>query len=132
MSGGVLTAREVEAAAQAGTRTLAVEPGTVVTPLARDRAAALGLSISDAGPAPAAHGVDPGTPPPGTGLARRGRSGGADLDRLVLESRVRVVARRVLLRRGLGLGALEELVAAVIARLSAPEGGACPCGREAR
>ena len=131
MSGAVLTAREVEAAAQAGTRTLAVEAGTVVTPLARDRAAALGLSISDAGPAPA-HGAEPGTPPPGSGPARRGRSGGADLDRLVLESRVRVVARRVLLRRGLGLGALDDLVAAVIARLSGAEGRACPCGREAR
>ncbi len=127
----VLTAREVEAAAQGGARELAVEPGTVVTPLARDRAAALGVEIRDAA-GPAGGGAPP---PPGPGeRGRRRGPGEPDVERLALESRVRIVARRVLLRRGEGLGALEELVAAVVARLSGPaaDGRACPCGREAR
>ncbi len=120
MSVRVLTAGQVDAAAQAGVRELAVEPGTLVTPLARDRAAALGVTIRD-GPGP----TDGGSPP-GRELRRRGRSG-VDLDRLVLESRVRILARRALLRRGQGLGALEDLVAAVMTRLYS-EVEACPCG----
>jgi len=44
----VLTAAQIEAAAQEGWRELAVADGTVVTPLARDRAVALGLALVSA------------------------------------------------------------------------------------
>jgi hypothetical protein len=120
----VLTAVEVEAAAGGGAREVQVPPGTIVTPLARDRAAALGVVLVDG------TGPGPSTPPPAPEGRRRGR-GGVDVERLALESRVRILARRALLRRGQGLAQLEELVQAVMRRLS-PEGGACPCGEGRR
>jgi hypothetical protein len=124
----VLTAVEVEAAAGGGAREVRVPPGTIVTPLARDRAAALGVVLVDGtGPGPS---TPPPAPPPAPEGRRRGR-GGVDVERLALESRVRILARRALLRRGQGLAQLEELVAAVMRRLS-PEGGACPCGEGRR
>ncbi|GEM_PF-2907563 len=110
----VVTVADVEAAAEAGS-SLVVDDHTIVTPLARDRAAALGVSLGGASTS--------------AGMAESKRAapsgaGGGDVRRLALESRVRIVARRMLLARGEGLGGLEELVAAVMARLG------CGCGCE--
>lgn len=114
----VVTAGEVEAASAEGRRELAVSDEDIVTPLARDRAVALGVSLV----AEAMGGAAPG------GGATPKRAGGSDLPRLVLESRARVMARRALLRRGGDLGRLEDVVSAVMSRL---EGGhhaeSCGC-----
>jgi hypothetical protein len=99
----VIAAAEVEAAA-GGDKSVRVEAGAMVTPLARDRAAVLGVRILEGVSAPAEK---------------------AHSNILVLESKVRVAARRALLRSGRGLGDLEDLVAQVMRRLG---GGACDCG----
>jgi hypothetical protein len=126
----VLTAADVEAAASNGDKSIAVADGVLVTPLARDRAVALGVSIADG--TRLANG-----PSTGEGvIARReapARSPQAtaakDLDvaRLVLESRIRIVARRALLRNGRDLSGLEEVVRAVLARLSEESSQGCGC-----
>lgn len=118
---GVLTAAQIEAAAQEGSRELPVADGTVVTPLARDRAVALGVAlVPGATSATADASREHGLLPP-----RRG--GDSRVARLALESRVRILARRTLLRRGAGLARLEDVVAAVLARLAEQEGARCDC-----
>jgi hypothetical protein len=111
----VLTAKDVEAAASGsdGHRQVVVGNGTLITPLARDRAAALGVALVAGNDSPAA--PTPAAPVAGDGLAQ-----------LRAESLLRSVARQVLLREGLGLGGLEEVVAAVKARLTEPA-SACGC-----
>jgi hypothetical protein len=101
----VITAADVEAAAR-GDKSLSVEGGAIVTPLARDRASVLGVRVLE------------GVSPPGEKTAPHSSS-------LVLESKVRVAARRALLRSGRGLGELEDVVAQVMRRLG---GGTCDCG----
>jgi len=108
----VVTAAEVEAAAQEGA-SLLIDDDTIVTPLARDRAEALGVSLGGASAAAVASRRDVASTP-----------GPVDVKRLVLESRVRMLARRKLLARGEGLAGLEDLVAAVMERLG------CGCGCE--
>jgi hypothetical protein len=122
----VITAAEVEAAAANGNRQLVTENGALLTPLARDRAAAVGLAIVD-GPAP----VGPGGVQPSTRGPRPGRATASpelDVKRLAVESKVRVAARRVLLRAGRSPGELEDVVQAVMRRLDAEAGGAGGCG----
>jgi hypothetical protein len=100
----VITSGDVEAAARSG-RDLVVDGTTLLTPLARDRAQALGVRIEEmqaSGPTP---------------------EGGVQVPRLVLESKVRVVARRLLLRSGASPAQLEEVVVAVMRRLD----GECGC-----
>lgn len=113
----LVTAKDVEAAAGSGDRHLAVDAGDLVTPLARDRAAALGVTMENQG-APAQ--------PPAAGEEA------VNVARLAAESRVRVVARRHLLRTGRSLDELEAVVAAVIDRIKASGGCLCngaACGR---
>ncbi len=119
----VVTAAEVEAVSAEGRRELAVSDEDIVTPLARDRAVALGVSLV----VEALGGAAP------SGGATAKRSGGSDLPRLVLESRARVMARRALLRRGGDLGRLEDVVSAVMSRLEGAHShsGSCGC-REGR
>jgi len=119
----VLTAAQIEAAAQEGWRELAVADGTVVTPLARDRAVALGLALVSA-VASGAVGAPAEDDLPSSG---RRSGGGTRVERLALESRVRILARRTLLRQGAGLARLEDVVASVLARLSEQEGAGCGC-----
>jgi hypothetical protein len=116
----VLTARDVEAAAQAGRSSCAVPTGTIVTPLAKDRAAALGVVLSE--PAPAVRNDGGMGRPRSRGIVQ------VNVERLALESRIRVVVRRVLLRRGLSLDGVEDLVAAVMARLGSVGDPGCACG----
>jgi hypothetical protein len=126
----ILTAGDVEAAASNGDKSIAVADGVLVTPLARDRAVALGVIIADG--TRLAHG-----PRTGAGVAARreapARSPRAtaakDLDvaRLVLESRIRTVARRALLRNERDLSGLEDVVRAVLARLSQESSQGCAC-----
>lgn len=101
----VITAGNVEAAAKSGQQIL-VDATTIVTPLARDRAQVLGVRFE------ARAGDDQGR-----------EDGDIDLPRLVLESKVRMVARRLLLRAGENPAQLEEVVAAVMRRLD----GDCGC-----
>jgi ethanolamine utilization protein EutQ len=56
----LITAEDVRAAARAGVRSLDVEPGTIVTPLARDEAAECGVALA---PGPVAEPGGPGAPP---------------------------------------------------------------------
>jgi hypothetical protein len=117
----VLTARDVEAVAAQGRRECAVASGTIITPLARDRAAALGVILSES--AATASGDDGGSARfRGQGILQ------VNGERLALESRIRVVARRALLSRGRSLDGLEDLVAAVRDRLGAVGEGGCGCG----
>jgi hypothetical protein len=58
--------------------------------------------------------------------------GELDVERLVVESKVRVVVRRTLLARGRGGGELDDLVAAVMARLRPAEGTGAACGCDGR
>ena len=108
----VVTAAEVEAAAASGA-SIVVDEETVVTPLARDRAAVLGVSLG-------------GEPAATTPAAQTRGSSGTDVERLILESRVRMVARRALLARGRDLSGLDDLVEAVMAKLTC--GCSCECG----
>ena len=101
----VITVHDVEAAAAEG-RTLEADASTLVTPLARDRAAVLGVAIEHKAGAAA----------PSTSAK--------ETKTLVLESKVRSIARRMLLREGRDLADLEEVVAAVMDRL----GHQCECG----
>jgi hypothetical protein len=110
----VLAAAEVEAAAN-GRGEITLNDSVLVTPLARDRATALGVRLVDS-----------------SGGRPDRRSNGEltadDLARLRAESAVRSVARRVLLRQGVGLARLEDVVAAVLARLqTCGEGAGCTC-----
>lgn len=100
----VITASEVEAAAVSGER-IVLTSDTIVTPLARDRARALGVAIA----------ASPGGPQPASK---------PDSNHLVLESRVRMVARRVLLRSGRSLDQLEQVVGSVLQGLDHE----CDCG----
>jgi hypothetical protein len=116
----VVTAADIDAAARDGGH-LRLTPDVLVTPLARDRATALGVALDGE---PAAAGVPAAAPdPPG-----HARTGGVDVEGLVLESRVRVVARRVLLRAGRGLADYEQVVSAVMRRLQQEGGRPCECG----
>jgi hypothetical protein len=119
----VLTAKDIEATAVAanGDRRLAVAEGVLVTPLARDRAAALGVTLVSA------NGRGPSIGGGPMQAQAQTPSNGGDLARLRAESVVRSVTRQVMLREGLGLGGLEPIVAAVLARLRAPTAG-CGCG----
>jgi hypothetical protein len=122
----VLTAKEIEAVAVAadGDRRLTVADGVLVTPLARDRAAALGVTLVSGNGRAQATGA--GAPAPAT-------ANGGGLARLRAESVVRSVTRQVLLREGLGLGELESIVAAVLERLRDPSSGdGCGCGGSGR
>lgn len=105
----VVTASEVEAAATSGSSIL-IDDQTLVTPLARDRAAVLGVSLGREE----------------TSETDSGPSGGSAVERLRLESRVRIAARRALLARGRSLAGLDELVEAVMEKLT------CDCGCERR
>jgi len=120
----LITAKQVESAAADGERSLPVAADDVVTPLARDRAAVLGVSLGDPTSAAAQRGS-----PAGSQGGVTAPVGQADVARLAAESRVRVVARRQLLRAGRGLGDLEEVVAAVIERVRSD--GGCLCGGRA-
>ncbi len=119
-NGRVVTAAQVEAAAQNGSRKVVeLRPDSLVTPLAWDRARVLGVSIVDgngrvAAPLPSSNG-DGGRRV--TGGAWEPEAPGIDLARLKLESHVRAIARRVLLRTDSGLDRLEWLVAEVMDRL---------------
>ncbi len=93
----VVTRAEVEAAAAAGIG-LAVDDDTLVTPLARDRAAVLGVAFDET-----TTGSEPSHKP--------------GLHRLVKESKVRMIARRALLKTGRDLSGLEDLVTAVMLRV---------------
>jgi hypothetical protein len=120
----VLTAKEIEAAAVAsdGDRRILVADGVLVTPLARDRAAALGVTLVSGN----GHGTiaaSARTPAPPAPMATNGDT----LARLRAESVVRSVTRQVLLREGLGLGPLEEVVGAVLDRLRSSAGCGCDC-----
>jgi hypothetical protein len=121
----ILTAKEIEAAAVAadGDRRLSVADGVLVTPLARDRAAALGVTlVSGNGRSVSVAASSPPAMANGGGLAQ-----------LRAESVVRSITRQVLLREGLGLGNLEEIVAAVLARLRNATGQqGCGCGGSGR
>lgn len=122
----VLTVRDVEAFdadGNGGHRQLVVGDGTLVTPLARDRAAALGVEIVSGNGHRSAPVVGPGRGEP---PAAASPVSGDRLARLRAESVVRSVARQVLLRQGLGLGRLEDVVASVMERLSKPA-TACGC-----
>lgn len=123
---GVVTARDVEAVAREGGKELVVADAAIVTPLAKDRAVALGVVLVRQAtcPAPRVHHPDRCA---SAGAAVRGDEG---VRRLALESRVRIVARRTLLRRDGGLARLEDVVAAVLARVADDAGaaGACGCG----
>jgi hypothetical protein len=122
----VITAAEVEAALANGNRQLVSENGALITPLARDRADAVGLAIVD-GQAPGGTGdAQPGPLAPRP--ARATASPELDVKRLVVESKVRVAARRVLLRTGRSPGELENVVQAVMRRLEAEAGEAVGCG----
>ena len=123
----VLTASQVEAAAKAGQAELRLPAGTIVTPLAKDRAQVLGLllvsgnvGVSSAGGAPAER------------SPRRRPGSELDVERLVVESKVRVVVRRTLLARGRGVGELDDVVAAVMTRLRPAERTGAACGCEGR
>ncbi len=111
----VVTAAEVEAAASSGA-SIVVDDTTLVTPLARDRAAVLGVSL----------GGDPVPSGPAEPAGSAPTSSGPDIERLILESRVRTVARRTLLAHGRDLSGLEELVEAVMTKLGC--GCDCECG----
>ena len=101
----VITVHDVEAAAAEG-RTLEADASTLVTPLARDRAVVLGVTIE--------HRAGAAVP----------STASKETKTLVLESKVRTIARRMLLRQGRDLADLEEIVAAVMDRL----GHRCECG----
>lgn len=127
----VITVSDVEAAAGNGHKDIVPSDPVLVTPLARDRAAVLGVRIVD-GPY-AAHDA-PATEAANEGVAngRRRPPAPADVGRLVLESKVRTITRRLLLRRGHGFTELEDIVAAVMSRLEGSGGTAestdCSCG----
>jgi hypothetical protein len=114
----VVTVAHVEVAAQ-GDRRIAVGDGTIVTPLARDRAVVLGVDIDGVAAPDGATGSRPGPGSPDP----RARA-------LIVESRVRVLARRALLRRGRSLAGLDDLVAAVLERLAHDDLETCGCPRE--
>lgn len=101
----VITVHDVEAAAAEG-RSLQADASTLVTPLARDRAVVLGVAIERQA---------------GAAVSSRPAQ---ETKTLVLESKVRTIARRMLLREGRDLTALEDIVAAVMDRL----GRDCGCG----
>jgi hypothetical protein len=136
----VLAAAEVEAAAN-GRGEITVNDSVLVTPLARDRATALGVRLVDSsGGRPGRRSPGPSPPDPsgvaGIATVTGGRNGeltADDLARLRAESAVRSVARRVLLRQGVGLARLEDVVAAVLARLQTCGGGSgCTCAAGGR
>ncbi len=127
----ILTAAQVEAAALEGRRELIVPNGAVVTPLAKDRAVALGVALMGEVTTSLSAPDGAGAPTPGgegLRLSRRRRGSAPDLDRLVLESKVRILARRALLRGGHGLGEVEDLVTAVMMRLYAGDRPEPACG----
>jgi hypothetical protein len=95
----VITAADVEAAAGGG-KSLQVEAGAMITALARDRAAELGVSISEAAPTAVSVSTNP-----------------------ALLAKVRSVTRQALLRSGRGLGDLDSVVSEVMRRLDG-----CDCG----
>lgn len=97
----VISANEVEAAAEAGHSELTVSGGAVVTPLARERAAALGVNLVT--------------------TTVRARTA----DRQTLEDKAREVSRRVIAAHGGDPGMLEDVVKTVLKRMS----GDCPCGK---
>jgi ethanolamine utilization protein EutQ len=68
----LITAEDVRAAARAGTRSIAVEEGTIVTPLARDEAKDRDVTLA---PAPA--------PAEGAGAGSHARAGGAGRPRTI-------------------------------------------------
>jgi hypothetical protein len=132
----ILAAAEVEAAAN-GHGEITLNDGVLVTPLARDRAAALGVRLVE-GPHGRANSYrPPGPRPPGTsGVAvmataiseGNGTMHADHLARLRAESAVRSAARRVLLRQGAGLAGLEDVMRAVLARLEVGGGRpGCTC-----
>jgi len=123
----VLTASQVEAAAKAGQADLRVPAGTIVTPLAKDRAQVLGLLL-----VPCGVGVASAGDAPAGRVPRRRAESEIDVERLVIESKVRVVVRRVLLGQGRGVAELEDVVTAVMARLRPAERTGAACGCEGR
>lgn len=123
----VLTASQVEEAAKAGEAELRFAVGTIVTPLAKDRAEVLGLLL-----VPGAVGVASVGGAPAERAPWRRAGSELDVERLVVESKVRVVVRRTLLARGRGVGELDDVVAAVMARLRPTERPGAACGCEGR
>jgi hypothetical protein len=109
----VVTAAAVEDAARTGQAQLDVPADAILTPLARDRAAALGVSLNG-------HGN-------GAGMAAPVTAAAVDVGQLVLESRVRMVTRRVLLRADQGLSDYETIVTAVLRALAQEAGKPCAC-----
>lgn len=122
----VITAADVEAAVANGNRQLVAENGALLTPLARDRAAAVGLAIVDGQAAGGTGDAQPGPLAPRP--VRATASPELDIKRLAVESKVRVAARRVLLRTGRSPAELENVVQAVMRRLEAEAGEAGGCG----
>jgi ethanolamine utilization protein EutQ len=77
----LITAEDVRAAARAGARSIAVEEGTIVTPLARDEAKERDVTLTPAPPGGA--GPDPHAPVDGAGRTRtitRVETRGLELD----------------------------------------------------
>ncbi len=128
----VLTAADVEAAAQQQLRSLAVPAGTIVTALALDRArvlrVGLGEPASDSGEAP----PTPARPSRRSQMTVGGASA-ADIAWLVVESRVRTIARRLLLREYRNLALLDDVVDDVMSRLQDSAGAShCRCHENER
>lgn len=97
----VVTRAEVEAAAASGA-SLAIDATTLVTPLARDRATVLGVSLEET-TGDAGYIGEPDNKP--------------SVHRLVKQSQVRTIARRTLLQSGRGLAGLDDLVEQVMRRV---------------
>ena len=123
----ILTAADVEAAAQQQLRSLAVPADTIVTPLALDRARVLRVGLGE----PAS---DSGEASPMSARPSRrsqmavGGASAADIAWLIVESRVRTIARRLLLREYRNLALLEDVVDDVMSRLQHSAGAPqCRC-----
>jgi len=97
---GIVGVSEVEAAAEAGRDSIVVPSGSMLTPLARERAAELGLDVASEGQ-PA-----------------------ADPRRKALRAQVEAITARVVARHGGDSDQIEPIVNAVMRQIAGP----CPCG----
>ncbi|MEZ5176371.1 MAG: hypothetical protein R2823_09230 [Acidimicrobiia bacterium] len=103
--GRLVSAAHIDAASEAGMAELTLPPGTVVTPLARERADALGVALK-VGSATVS------TPAAGT-------------SRTALEAKAREVAARVVAKEGGDPAMVDSLVRTALDRM----GRDCPCGK---
>jgi hypothetical protein len=128
----ILTAADVEAAAQQQLRSLAVPADTIVTPLALDRARALRVGLGE--PASDSGGAPPAPPRPSRrSQTTLGGASAADIAWLVVESRVRTIARRLILREYRNLALLDDVVDDVMSRLQDSAGAPhCRCHESER